>query len=59
MDEDKYLDLDGLSYYHGKLKPKLDEIDKLREDVGNINSNIIRVDDIVILNCGDSVITEK
>lgn len=57
--ENKFLDLEGLEYYHDKIKVKLNEIEKVKEEVSDINSNTISIEDTVILNCGDSVVTEN
>lgn len=57
--ENKFLDLEGLEYYHGKIEVKLNEIEKVKEEVSDINSNTISIDDTVILNCGNSVTTEN
>lgn len=55
MAEKKFLDMEGLSYYHGKIKPKLDEVDKLRKEVDDLNYKKITINSMTASNSSNEI----
>ena len=55
MAETKFLDLEGLTYYHSKIKPSLDKISQLEQDIADLNYKKITINSMTATNVSNEI----